>query len=201
LTGGEEGVLAASLSNKGFDATRKDIELLRHIAERIYVELQRHCDVVEERRNQAAVRLGETLACRFSTNGVRYATAVEREFWMCSLHPESLQTRNGRGCLNETTNAISVRQRDGAAIFRSAEAIRTLANSPQDSNIPWHDLGYEFRAIPFPRETMDSFFASALKEGFQTGMALNGTMICLNAPSARWSAIGADRKLHLAGTS
>src|SRR5207253_9918454 len=64
LTGGEEGVLAASLSNKGFEDARKDIELLTTIFGRknVYVELQRHCDVVEERSNQAAVRLGESLA-------------------------------------------------------------------------------------------------------------------------------------------
>src|SRR5260370_37633552 len=82
LTGGEEGVLAASLSNKSFDATRNDIELLTTIFGRknVYVELQRHSDVVEERRNQAAVRLGETLGLPLlATNGVRYATAVERE--------------------------------------------------------------------------------------------------------------------------
>src|SRR3989454_4419712 len=62
LTGGEEGVLAASLSNKGFEDARKDIELLTTIFGRknVYVELQRHCDVAEERRNQAAVRLAGT---------------------------------------------------------------------------------------------------------------------------------------------
>src|SRR5207249_651059 len=82
LTGGEEGVLAASLSNKGFEDARKDIELLTTIFGRknVYVELQRHCDVVEERRNQAGVRLGETLGLPLlATNGVRYATAAERE--------------------------------------------------------------------------------------------------------------------------
>src|SRR2546429_7900177 len=82
LTGGDEGLLAASLSNKGFEGALKDIELLTTIFGRknVYVELQRHCDIVEERRNQAAVRLGETLGVPLlATNGVRYATAAERE--------------------------------------------------------------------------------------------------------------------------
>src|SRR5262249_42507418 len=82
LTGGEEGVLASSLSNKGLYDARKNVELLKTIFGRknVYVELQRHCDVVEERRNQAAVRLAETLGLPLlATNGVRYATAVERE--------------------------------------------------------------------------------------------------------------------------
>src|SRR5438874_2135756 len=82
LTGGEEGVLAASLSDKGFEDARKNIELLTTIFGRknVYVELQRHCDVAEERRNQAAVRLAETMGLPFlATNGVRYATPAERE--------------------------------------------------------------------------------------------------------------------------
>src|SRR5437879_9789875 len=56
LTGGEEGVLAASLSNKGYDEARKDIEKLTALfgKRNVYVEMQRHCDPVEERRNQAA---------------------------------------------------------------------------------------------------------------------------------------------------
>src|SRR5262249_12283913 len=82
LTGGAEGVLAASLSNTGFDEAGKNIELLTTILCRnnVHVELHRHCDVVEERRNQAAVRLGDTMGLPFlATNGVRYAQAVDRE--------------------------------------------------------------------------------------------------------------------------
>src|SRR5207302_8838137 len=72
----------ASLSDKGFEDARKNIELLTTIFGRknVYVELQRHCDVAEERRNQAAVRLAETMGLPFlATNGVRYATPAERE--------------------------------------------------------------------------------------------------------------------------
>src|SRR5213082_3320965 len=64
------------------DVCSSDLELLTTIFGRknVYVELQRHCDVVEERRNQAAVRLAETLGLPLlATNGVRYATAAERE--------------------------------------------------------------------------------------------------------------------------
>src|SRR5207249_7279656 len=80
LTGGAEGVLAASLSNKRFEDAGKNIELLMTIFGRknVYVELQRHCDVAEERRNQAAVRLAETMGLPFlATNWVRYATPAE----------------------------------------------------------------------------------------------------------------------------
>src|ERR1700740_1238849 len=55
LTGGPEGVFAASLSNKGFEDARKDIELLTTIFGKtnVYVELQRHGDIAAERRKQA----------------------------------------------------------------------------------------------------------------------------------------------------
>src|SRR6202023_20331 len=55
LTGGEEGVLAASLSSHGYDEARKNVEALMALFGRnnVYVELQRHCDSGEERRNQA----------------------------------------------------------------------------------------------------------------------------------------------------
>src|SRR5271154_928487 len=52
LTGGEEGVLAGSLIYKGYDEARKTIEKLTALFGKtnVYVELQRHCDPVEERR-------------------------------------------------------------------------------------------------------------------------------------------------------
>ena len=64
LTGGEEGVLAASLANHGYDEARKNVEALMALFGRnnVYIELQRHCDAEEERRNQAAVRLAGEFA-------------------------------------------------------------------------------------------------------------------------------------------
>src|SRR5256884_3927066 len=82
LSGGEEGVLAASLSSKGYEEARANIEKLTALFgnKNVYVEVQRHCDPVQERRNQAAVRLAETLDLPLlATNGVRYARAAERE--------------------------------------------------------------------------------------------------------------------------
>src|SRR5262249_37568625 len=57
LTGGAEGVLAASLSNRGFEETGKNIELLTTMFGRSndYVELQRHGDVYDQRRDAVVV--------------------------------------------------------------------------------------------------------------------------------------------------
>src|SRR5262249_45241644 len=82
LTGGEEGVLAASLTRGGLGEARGNIERLRTIFGRqnVYVEVQRHLDSVEETRNQAAVRIAESLNLPLLvTNGVRYAQSQDRE--------------------------------------------------------------------------------------------------------------------------
>jgi len=191
LTGGEEGVLAASLSNKGFEDARKDIDLLTTIFGRknVYVELQRHCDVVEERRNQAAVRLGETLGLPLlATNGVRYATTAEREIldvFTCIRNHCKLETagrlleRNDERHLRSTEEMMELFSDLPQAIHNTGELSARLEYTLAD-------LGYEFRAIPFPREKpWIRFFANGRKKALKTGMALNGTMICLNAPSAR----------------
>ena len=82
LTGGEEGVLAASLANHGYDEARKNVEALMALfgESNVFVELQRHFDPDEEGRNQAAVRIAESLHLPLlATNGVRYARPCERE--------------------------------------------------------------------------------------------------------------------------
>ena len=46
----------------------------------VYVELQRHGERAEEARNQAALRIADSLHLPIlATNGVRYATGEERE--------------------------------------------------------------------------------------------------------------------------
>src|SRR5207302_1010460 len=73
LTGGEEGILAASLAQGGSEKARRDIEKLLTIfgKRNVYVEVQRHFDPAEETRNQAAVCLAEGLHLPLlATNGV-----------------------------------------------------------------------------------------------------------------------------------
>src|SRR5260221_10444942 len=62
LTGGEEGVLAASLFRGGEEEARENIETLTELfgPKNVYVEFQRHFDAEEEHRNQTAGRLAET---------------------------------------------------------------------------------------------------------------------------------------------
>jgi error-prone DNA polymerase len=173
LTGGEEGVLAASLSNKGFEDARKDIELLTTIFGRknVYVELQRHRDVIEERRNQAAVRLSETLGLPLlATNGVRYATAAEREIldvFTCIRNHCKLETA---GRLLERNDERHLRSTEEMVQLFSdlPEAIQNTSELSARLQYTLADLGYEFPRYPVPEgETMDSFLRKRTEEGFQ----------------------------------
>src|SRR6266403_2034563 len=172
LTGGEEGVLAASLSNKGYDEARKNIEKLTALfgKRNVYVEVQRHCDRIEERRNQAAVRLAETLGLPLlATNGVRYARPAEREIldvFTCIRNHCKLETA---GRLLERNDERHLRSTEEMVQLFSdlPEAIQNTSELSARLQYTLADLGYEFPRYPVPEgETMDSFLRKRTEEGF-----------------------------------
>src|SRR5205807_3440208 len=137
----------------------------------MYVELQRHCHVVEERRNQAAVRIGETLGLPLlATNGVRYATAPEREIldvFTCIRNHCKLETagrlleRNDERHLRSTEEMVQLFSDLPQAIQNTSELSARLQYTLAD-------LGYEFPRYPVPEgETMDSFLRKRTEEGFE----------------------------------
>src|SRR3984885_13883375 len=82
LTGGDEGPVAAALMHGGeSEAVKVTEQLVRLFGQKnVYVELQRHGEREEEWRNQAAIRIAHRLGLPLlATNGVRYATAYDRE--------------------------------------------------------------------------------------------------------------------------
>ena len=173
LTGGEEGMLAASLFHHGYDQARKNLETLVGIfgKQNVYVELQRHCDVEEERRNQAAVRLAEALNLPLlATNGVRYATSPERELldvFTCIRNHTKLETA---GRLLELNDERHVRSSDEMMQLFSdlPEAIGNTSELSARLDYTLDVLGYEFPRYPVPDgETMDSFLRKRTEEGFQ----------------------------------
>jgi len=191
LTGGEEGMLAASLSNRGYDEARKNIEKLTALFGRknVYVEVQRHCDPVEERRNQAAVRLAGALGLPLlATNGVRYARAADREIldvFTCIRNHCKLETagrlleRNDERHLRSTEEMIQLFSDLPQAIHNTGELAARLGYTLAE-------LGYEFRVIPFRKEKRwIRFSESAPRKDFKTAMPRNETMHCSNAPSGR----------------
>jgi error-prone DNA polymerase len=206
LTGGEEGVLAASLANHGWDEARKNVETLTTLfgKKNVYIELQRHCELTEERRNQAAVRLAETMGLPLlATNGVRYATAAERELldvFSCIRNHTRLETA---GRLLERNDERHLRSSEEMTKLFS-DLPETVANTEELSarlEYTLADLGYEFPRYPVPAgETMDSFLRKRAEEGFQNRYGVKqDEELFARAQKQVQKELALIEKLHLAG--
>ncbi len=171
LTGGDEGPLAAALMRGGESAGRETVEKLVRIfgAGNVYVELQRHHEREEEWRNQAALRIARALKLPvIATNGVRYATAYDREvldlFTAVKNHTEldaagRLLAVNGQRFLRPAKEMVELFRDVKGATERTCELSSRL-------KFELADLGYEFPRYPVPDgETMDSFLRKRVDEG------------------------------------
>ena len=206
LTGGEEGVLAASLSSKDYQEARKNIEVLSVLFGRknVFVEVQRHCDPVEERRNQAAVRLAEKLGLSLlATNGVRYAQAPDREIldvFTCIRNHTKLETA---GRLLERNDERHLRSaKEMVQLFSDLpEAIENTSELSARLEFSLAELGYEFPRYPVPEgETMDSFLRKRTEEGFQNRYGEKGDDdLFERARRQVEKELALIEKLHLAG--
>jgi error-prone DNA polymerase len=206
LTGGEEGLLAASLSKRGYDEARKNIEKLTALfgKRNVYVEVQRHCDRIEERRNQAAVRLSETLDLPLlATNGVRYARPAERELldiFTCIRNHTKLETA---GRLLERNDERHLRSaQEMSQLFSDLpQAIYNTGELSARLKYTLAELGYEFPRYPVPEgETMDSFLRKRTEEGFQNRYgAKKNEDLFERAKRQVKRELALIEKLHLAG--
>jgi error-prone DNA polymerase len=171
LTGGEEGPFAAALVREGEGAGRATAERLIDIFGRgnVYVELQRHREREEEARNQAAMRVAQSLRLPLlATNGVRHAVEYDREIldiFTCIRNHVELDRAGRLLALNRQRHLRPARQMK--ALFRDVP--HAIANTVELSSrlaFELSDLGYEFPRYPVPDgETMDSFLAKRVAEG------------------------------------
>jgi error-prone DNA polymerase len=171
LTGGDEGPLTAALVHGGESEAVKVTEQLIQLfgQKNVYVEIQRHGEREEEWRNQAAIRIAHRLHLPLlATNGVRYATAYDREildvFTAIRHHTD----------LEHAGRLLSVNQqrylRDAHEMtVRFSDLPQAIANTVELSarlEFELNDLGYEFPHYPVPEgETMDSFLRRRVEEG------------------------------------
>ncbi|MGH9690632.1 MAG: DNA polymerase III subunit alpha [Candidatus Acidiferrales bacterium] len=206
LTGGDEGVLAAALSNQSYDDARNHMENLTTIfgAQNVYIEVQRHSDVAEERRNQAAMRLAETLGLPLlATNGVRYATAAESEIldvFTCIRHHVKLETAGRLLERNDERHLRSAQEME--QLFADLpEAIHNTVDLSARLEYTLADLGYEFPRYPVPDgETMDSFLRKRTEEGLQSRYgAKRDDDLFARAKKQVLRELALIEKLHLAG--
>jgi error-prone DNA polymerase len=171
LTGGEEGPLAAALTQNGEHAGREAVKTLTSIygQQNVYIELQRHHEREEEWRNQAAIRIAASLRLPvLATNGVRYATAYDREIFdlFTAIRNHTSLDQAGR-LLTVNAQRHLKSAREMSALFRDIP--NAVANSVElSSRLPFElsDLGYEFPRYPVPDgQTMDSFLKQRVDEG------------------------------------
>ncbi|HEX4156585.1 MAG TPA: error-prone DNA polymerase [Acidobacteriaceae bacterium] len=171
LTGGNEGPLAAALACGGEAAGRKIVEQLVNIFGRknVYVELQRHQEREEEWQNQAALRIAKSLKLPLlATNGVRYATAYDRELldlFTAIRHHTELDHAGRLLSLNSQRHMRHAREM--VRLFRDIpHATSNTVELSSRLQFQLDDLGYRFPHYPVPDgETMDSFLEKRVTEG------------------------------------
>jgi error-prone DNA polymerase len=171
LTGGDEGPLATALVSGGEEAGRETVERLVRIFGRdsVYIELQRHREREEEWRNQAAIRIAGSLKLSvLATNGVRYATAYDREVldvFTAVRHHTDLDHAGRLLALNNRRHLRPAREM--VALFRDVPgAVAETFELSSRLRFQLDDLGYEFPRYPVPDgETMDSFLRKRVAEG------------------------------------
>src|ERR1700744_5258480 len=135
----------------------------------VNVKVQRHGERAKEWRNQAALRIAESLRLPvLATNGVRYATRYDREVadLFTAIRNHTRLDRAGR--LLALNNQRHLRAADTMVrLFRDVPG--AVENTVElSSRLSFHlsDLGYEFPRYPVPDgETMDSFLAKRVAEG------------------------------------
>src|ERR1035437_6062711 len=171
LTGGDEGPLAAALVDGGEEAGREVMERLVGIFGRgsLYVEVQRHQEREEEWRNQIALQIARSLKLPvLATNGVRYATAYDREvldLFTAVRHHTDLDHAGRLLALNSQRRLRAAREM--GALFRDVPyAVGNTEELSSRLRFELDDLGYEFPRYPVPDgETMDSFLRRRVAEG------------------------------------
>ena len=171
LTGGDEGPLAAALMRGGEEAGRETVESLVRIfgPHNVFVEVQRHNEREEEWRNQAAIRIARSLNLPvLATNGVRYATAYDREIqdlFTCVRNHTELDHAGRLLSFNSLRHLRPAHEM--TALFRNVcGATENTVELSSRLKFELGDLGYEFPRYPVPDgETMDSFLRKRVEEG------------------------------------
>jgi error-prone DNA polymerase len=180
LTGGEEGVLAASLAEGGDAKARFDIERLGSIfgKRNVFVEVQRHFDPAEEDRIEAAVEIAASMHLPLlATNGVRYARPYDREVLDVFTSIRNHCRLEEAGRLLERNDERHLRSAAAMArLFADLpEAIGNTAELSARLGYSLADLGYEFPMYPVPPgETMDSFLRKRAEEGVSNRYSVKG---------------------------
>ncbi len=173
LTGGEEGPLAAALTQDGPQAALDTTKRLTNIFGKgnVYVELQRHFHREEEHRNRVAIEIAEALQLPLlATNGVNYAAPRARELAdaFTALHHRRTLATAGRLLARNAERYLKSPTAMQALFADRPDAIANTVELSSRLEFSLNDLGYEFPRYPVPEgETMISFLRERTREGMQ----------------------------------
>jgi len=171
MTGGDEGVLATALTRGGEAEGRRCVEQLVDIygSHNVYVELQRHGIRAQEARNQAALRIAESLRLPIvATNGARYATPYDREVLDVFTAIQHHVSLDEAGRLLQCNSQRFVRNaRTMRHLFRDLpEALDNTLLISQRLEFELNDLGYEFPQYDTSTgEPMEGYLRKRVAEG------------------------------------
>ncbi len=157
LTGGGEGAVGAALDRGDERAAARAAGALTDVFGRdaVYLELGRHLDAAEERRNGGAVALARKLGLPLvATNDVRFARPSEARLYdvltcareKCTVDEIGRRLpRNGEHHLKPPSEM--------ARLFRDLpEAVRRTREVADRCNFTLAQLGYRFPSYPLPPE-------------------------------------------------
>ena len=171
MTGGDEGPLAHALANGGMEQARHTVEQLTRIYghDNVYVELQRHYNRAQERRNQAAIELARSLGLPLlATQGVQYAKPEQRQIldvFSCIRNHRKLDTAGRLLAQNSERHVKSPEE----MLRLFADLPEATANTLELSSrlaFTLKELGYQFPRYPVPDgETMNSLLRTLAMEG------------------------------------
>ena len=201
LTGGREGPLAHALRAGGKAKAKKCLEELcatfgKH---NVYVELQRHFSIEEERRNQAAIELAGSMHLPLlATNGVCHVAPQDRELldvFTCIRHHRVLS--NAGGLLSANSERYFKSSAQMAMLFADLpEAIRNTEVLASRLLFTLKDLGYQFPSYPTPNnESQIAFLRKRTLEGMIQRYGANDQ----NASRQIEHELSVIQKLDLAG--
>ena len=201
LTGGREGPLAHALRAGGKAKAKKCLEELcatfgKH---NVYVELQRHFSIEEERRNQTAIELAGSMHLPLlATNGVCHVAPQDRELldvFTCIRHHRVLS--NAGGLLSANSERYFKSSAQMAMLFADLpEAIRNTEVLASRLLFTLKDLGYQFPRYPTPNnESQIAFLRKRTLEGMIQRYGANDQ----NASRQIEHELSVIQKLDLAG--
>jgi error-prone DNA polymerase len=171
LAGGDRSPLTRALAAGHSDGAARIVHRLLGIfgRERVFIDIQRHLDPAEERRNRAAVDLARHFGIPIvATNDVRHGTPAERPLLdvLTCMHEKTTLDRAGRLLLPNAERHLKSPAQMAALFADLPEAVAATHAIAERCAFTLADLGYRFPDYPLPAgETPHGFLRQITDAG------------------------------------